>query len=287
MLGSNAFEGCTGLKQVTLNGGLTQRSGGRVQRMQRVESLVINRIVPTFTSGALNSGKATVTFGSDITEIPDSAFQHVYGVKALQFDGAVTCIGELAFIDCRNLTDINLPQSLTTIGESAFNGCRALTSVSVPDSVDTLGIDVFANCSGLVSASLGSGLSALPADTFRNCTALETVSLPDALTSIGNNAFDGCTNLTALPLTDSVTSIGEYAFNGAIVDRSCRSGSRLCNRVENFNGCLAVASVTLSKMYEIAQRFNAVPRCSRSSGRGFPTGAICDSTQIFLFLCGG
>ena len=103
----------------------------------------------------------------------------------------LTSIGEYAFEECSNLTSITIPNSVTSIGSYAFSGCSGLTSVTIPNSVTFISSYAFSYCSGLTS-----------------------VTIPNSVTSIGDDAFWGCSGLTSITIPNSVTSIGMYAFSG-------------------------------------------------------------------------
>ena len=76
-------------------------------------------------------------------------------IKAVQFSGNITTIGECAFYECSNLTELIIPNSVTSIGNSAFL-CRGhLTEIVIPASVTSIGDRAFDGCSLTSAEFLG------------------------------------------------------------------------------------------------------------------------------------
>ena len=87
-------------------------------------------------------------------------------------DGAVTSIGEGAFMDCDKLTKITIPDSVTSIGDQAFYYCSKLKSIVLPDSVTSIGDEAFYGCFDLKSVVLSRNLTSIGASAFSD-TSLE------------------------------------------------------------------------------------------------------------------
>lgn len=188
-IGNRAFEDCTGLTSIVVEGGNTvydSRSN-------------CNAIIETSTNTLIQGCKTTI--------IPNS----------------VTSIEESAFSGCTGLASITIPNSVTSIGYFAFDGCTGLTSVTIPNSVTSIGYRAFSNCSGLMSIVVDGNKVY---DSRNNCNAIietstntliqgcKTTIIPNSVTSIGDDAFEGCTGLTSITIPNSVTSIGYGAFSG-------------------------------------------------------------------------
>ena len=71
------------------------------------------------------------------------------GLTSVTIGSSVTNIGESAFRDCSSLTSIIIPNSVTSISSSAFNSCRGLTSVTIGNGVTSIGENAFVFCRGL------------------------------------------------------------------------------------------------------------------------------------------
>ena len=194
--------------------------------------------------------------GGAVTSIGNAAFLGCTGLTSITIPDSVTSIGDFAFSGCSGLTSITIPDSVTSIGWYAFSGCTSLTSVTIPDSVTSIGIDAFSGCTGLTSIVVEEGNPVYHSDG--NCL-IETASktlvvgcktsvIPNdgSVTSIGSSAFYGCSGLTSVTIPDSVTSIGDYAFRGCsgltsitIPDSVTSIGGSA------FEGCTGLTSVTI------------------------------------------
>ena len=230
-IGSQAFNGCSGLTSVTIPNSVTS-------------------IGDFAFSGC--SGLTSVTIPNSVTSIGWNAFYGCNGLTSITIPNSVTSIGESAFEGCSGLTSVTIPNSVTSIGSDAFNGCRSLTSVTIPNSVTSIDNYVFGGCSGLTSVTIPNSVTSIGYYAFSGCSGLTSVTIPNSVTSIGDCAFKGCSGLTAVNISDlaawcsisfyyteyanplccahhlflngtevkdlvipnSVTSIGRYAFRG-------------------------------------------------------------------------
>ena len=75
---------------------------------------------------------------------------YVDGTNVLTFDGSLTEIPEMTFVDCPDLLKIAIPDSVTKIGDSAFLGDENLTTVVLPSGLLEIGNGVFKNCNKLL-----------------------------------------------------------------------------------------------------------------------------------------
>ena len=158
--------------------------------------------------------KGIITFDGAITAIGEQAFLACSALTSIIIPESVTTIGGHAFNSCYNLTNINIPESVTTIGGYAFLGCSALTSITVPESVTEIGINAFNQCYSLTSINIPKSVTTIGFSTFEGCTALTNINISEGVTSIEVSAFQGCLSLTNINLPESLTTIGGYAFLG-------------------------------------------------------------------------
>ena len=184
-IGSWAFAGCTGLKEVTL--------GNSVKRIYyysiNFESVVLRR--------EMCSSKCYIDIFSGCTSLSsinvneeNQNFKSIDGVLFSK-DGKTL----LQFPTGKKETNYTIPNSVESIGSSAFKGCTGLTSVTIPDSVTKIDNYAFEGCTGLTSVTIGNGVKEIGEDAFRDCTGLTSITIPDGVTKIGSYVFSGCTNL--------------------------------------------------------------------------------------------
>ena len=125
VIGSSAFEDCSGLTSLTLPAGITE----------------IGRCA---FDGC--RGLTSLTLPAGITEIGYRAFYGCWGLTSLNLPAGITEIGEGAFSYCSGLTSLNLPAGITSIDRNAFDGCSGLTSLNLPAGITRIGDFAFYNC---------------------------------------------------------------------------------------------------------------------------------------------
>ena len=130
VIGSYAFDGCSGLTNLTLPAGIT-KIGDYAFRGCR--------------------GLTSLTLPAGITEIGYNAFQYCSGLTSLTLPAGITEIGDYAFQHCSGLTSLTLPAGITRIDDYAFSGCSGLTSLNLTAGITSIGDEAFQNCSGLTS----------------------------------------------------------------------------------------------------------------------------------------
>lgn len=77
------------------------------------------------------SGLTSVTVGSNVTSIGESAFKSCKNLTSLTIPNSVTSIGEYAFAYCSGLTSVTIGNSVTSIGAAAFYGADIPTVISL------------------------------------------------------------------------------------------------------------------------------------------------------------
>ena len=191
VIGSSAFEDCSGLTSLTLPAGITE----------------IGRCA---FDGC--RGLTSLTLPAGITEIGYRAFYGCWGLTSLNLPAGITEIGEGAFSYCSGLTSLNLPAGITSIDRNAFDGCSGLTSLNLPAGITRIGDFAFIGCSGLTSLNLPAGITWIGDGVFKGCSGLTSLNLPAGITKIGYDAFSGCSGLTSLNLPAGITSISGSGF---------------------------------------------------------------------------
>lgn len=184
-IGFRAFEGCTGLTEVTA--GLFMNSD--------------------CFSGCVNLTKVTLTsysyFGGEISTTLFESCKN--NLEELRIDAPFRdedngiIIGDYAFMDCKKLKHVSI-DGVTVIGYSAFSGCENLISIDFTDSLIYIGDCAFLGCkclSGFISES--------PNETgLYPCT----INFPDHLEYLGYAAFAGCEMLESVYLPKSLLKTG-------------------------------------------------------------------------------
>lgn len=227
-INATAFEGCTGLRSVQINGGEKKQT--------------------TIADGAFTTCNSLKWLDiENVKSIGKNAF------AKLPFSGLeinnVDAIGESAFAGCDKL-EKPVIQNVKTIGASAFAGSGAQTDDNkvLLDSIQNVGSRAFEGCqftsadirdlekvttytdpetkieySPFAKSSIkkvefsDETKNTVCTKAFKNVTSLQSVELAYCFTygnisTIDASAFEGCVNLTDINLSDKLTTINGLAF---------------------------------------------------------------------------
>ena len=169
VIGSYAFDGCSGLTNLTLPAGITEIGEGAFFGC---------------------SGLTSLTLPAGITKIGSFAFLGCRGLTSLTLPAGITKIGDYAFRGCRGLTSLTLPAGITEIGYNAFQYCSGLTSLTLPAGITRIDDYAFSGCSGLTSLNLPAGITSIGDEAFQNCSGLTSIYVyAEKVPKIGSNVF--------------------------------------------------------------------------------------------------
>ncbi len=251
-ISGNAFEGCTGLVDVTIPGSVTSIGAYALSGCSNLVSVEIPDGVTTIEEGTFNycSALASVTIPDGVTKICDKAFYNCYSLTSIGIPGNVVSIGKEAFYNCKPVS-VSIPGGVATIGSDAFMNCSSLNAVHINDVASWCGIDfanytanplyyaqnlylngdlvtelvifdsvtsignyAFPNCKNLASVIMGNGVASIGDCAFFDCDTLASITIGESVESIGVSAFYNCDDIESLVIPGSVTSIGNDAFRG-------------------------------------------------------------------------
>ena len=201
-IGTNAFAGCTSVKNIVLSDGVETVSERAFLGMESLKEISIgksvNELAPEFAlwsmgpltvnvddENASYTVENNVLFNKDKTILvwfPDC----IIAEKNYSIPSGVKEIAPSAFRNCM-LSEIKLPNTVEKIGDKAFYGIYDIEEISIPNSVTFIGEDAFASCGNLVDISISKGVTALSDRIFYDGYSLETVRLPDNIESIGED----------------------------------------------------------------------------------------------------
>ena len=194
-IGANAFDGCSLLNTIALPNSLTSLGNNAFQYAGRDAA----------------AADGTLTIGTGLTEIPQSAFMGMSKTGgALTIPAGITKIGASAFYGMM-ISSVTIPEGVTEIGASAFASTKGLASVELPSTVTALGSRVFEG-SSISTAELDGTFTAIPSYAFSLCENLNSITWQDGVTDIGDYAFQNANKLKEIDLT-GIVNIGNYAFN--------------------------------------------------------------------------
>ena len=203
--------------------------------------LVIPDSVETIGQGAFASGNklTSVTIGSGITSIGDSAFMSCKNLKTIyvakpygSISGApwrgvannsdaifCTVIWSDSIVDAdTGLVYCETGDYMAVTG--FYDPNNTITSIEIPTvyqgkSVISIGEAAFRNCSKLTDELvIPDSVETIGSYAFRNCSKLTSIAVGNNVTLISSYAFYNCTGLTGeLVIPDSVETIGDRAFS--------------------------------------------------------------------------
>ena len=179
-IGSNSFEGCTGLTSITIPNNVSFIGDNAFHDCTSLTSLKIG-------NGVISIGKA--------------AFSDCTSLTSVILPNSVASISEYAFLRCTDLTSVIIPSSVSSIdGRGLFDGCCNLAIIKVENNNPYF--DSRDNCNAIIETSSNTLIA-----------GCNNSIIPSSVTSIGSFAFEGCHGLTSVTIPSSVTSISSYAFN--------------------------------------------------------------------------
>ena len=187
--GEYAFQGCSGLRSVSLPASKRYYN-------------------PQFPSSSDDYESATSVFAG-CANLEDVTIRTAYGTIANpdypEFYKGM--IGEMWFRDCVNLKTVKFedPANLFTIGAGAFMNCSSLTELSLPSGLVEIRDSAFAGCSGIQSMTLPEGLQTLGTEDYNSYGLYD-----------GKGVFTG-TMITSLVIPASVNEVGPETFMGSAI----------------------------------------------------------------------
>lgn len=201
--------------------------------------------------------ETTIRIDSDVTSIPDGAFQDRDSLVNVVFPEGLQMIGSHAFDGCLSLKKIILPDNLLSIGSATFQECQHLASITIPKSVFVIGASAFSGCVSLKEVSLceGGNLGVIGAEAFYNCSELRKINIPMKFTvpppsdepGIREQTFRACKTLTEVHFSEGIEHIDEGSF------RDCTSLLRInvpstveCIDEMAFQNCSLLRNVAIS-----------------------------------------
>jgi hypothetical protein len=312
--GTNVFQGCTNLTNVTLS------------------STSLKSISASCFSGC--TALPNITIPSAVTLINTNAFQNCTGLSSVTLNcvGTSTVLNTDSFIGTSSINDESvrnllskgyIQSQLTNAGfkvVSRFNydisnnviidvtdNLYGTTIATIPDSVtsiadgvfsdiatvitefictggsllNNLGINVFDSCNKLTSVTLGTNLKLIGLQCFTGCSKLPSITIPNAVTLIDQYAFENCAGLTSITLPNSLTSIGSNCFYTCTALLSITLPNLLTSIGDScFNGCTALLSITLpTSLTSIGS--SCFDGCSKLSSITIPSAVILINTNTF------
>ena len=300
-IGSNAFCGCSRLREVVISGsGGTAAEGDHsigsqafascpslsvIELPQAVTHIGDDAFYSSATNSSVGGGDSEVTIWSS------TSYESGGGTGAvIEIPAAVSSLGESVFYDSGFSEIVFAGDLITEIPDHTFAYCASLTSVTLPQSITAIGDSAFSYCEGLAAVSLPDGVTGIGERAFSGCESLSGISLPGSVTSIGDDAFADCTGLvTAGPAgggydyefgwTDAIPA---YAFSGCESMLSAVLPESVTEIGDHaFSGCYDIVSVNIpAGVKRIGE--SAFSDCYELTGISLPDGLTEIGSRAFM-----
>lgn len=227
-INATAFEGCTGLTDVRIDGGekkQTTIADGAFATCENLNWVIINNIKSVGKKAFTNLPISLLNI-NQVDAIGESAFASCDKLENPVIQNVKT-IGASAFAGSGAQTDDNkvLLDSIQNVGSRAFEGCqftsadiRDLEKVTTYTDPETkIEYSPFAKSSIKKVEFSDETKNTVCTKAFKNVTSLQSVELAYCFTygnisTIDASAFEGCVNLTDINLSDKLTTINGLAF---------------------------------------------------------------------------
>lgn len=217
-IGNNAFNGCSGLKSVTIPNSVTSIGNEAFNGCSGLTSMSVSDNVKSIGYGAFSncSGLTFVTIPNSVMTIGESAFYGCSGLKIVNVTDLVAwCNINFAcdnsnplkyahhlWLNGSEIIHMVIPDGIKHIRNYAFQGLSAMKSVTIPNSVMDIDDCAFQYCSGLDNVIIPDSVKFIGEWAFCGCSGLIGVMIGKSVESIAFKAFEACGSLTAVYITD-------------------------------------------------------------------------------------
>ncbi len=181
-----------------------------------------------------------ISFGDNVSKIPESLLYRVTSLKSIEIPNTVTEIGNYAF-QYSGLMELTIPESITNIGIMAFANCPNLTTVYF-NAINCNKVNgIFNSCEALNKVVFGKSVKIIPESLLMGCANLKEINISDSVTEIGKYAFWG-TGIEEITIPSGITQICESPLG------SCKNLTTIYYNAKNCTMDNAFSSSTLTNV---------------------------------------
>lgn len=185
------FNGCTGLKSVTLNNGLRKIGKSAFKNCRMLTRIEIPESVAFIDNAPFRGCESMKSIQvAPRNKYFKSAPSKRDGNDFVLFNKNKSIL--IAYPASSREVQYDVPDSVVTISDWAFSECRKLSRITIPDSVHAIGEGAFSNCALLDEVEIPDSVTRMDDCAFRGCVSLERVLIPDSVKDLGWGLFDGC-----------------------------------------------------------------------------------------------
>lgn len=269
----SAFNGCTGLKYLTLSPELQKIDYFAFRDCNSLEKVSIPDNVTYIGQEAFKGCKnlKDLSLGNKVSDIRSNAFYGCCALKEIVFPMSLTQIYQNVVDSCINLKSVTIGgKSMLRIDNFAYNAApiehitfrgnvtgwlshlKTLQSVTFTDYSTTVPTKLFQKCTGLKDVMLND-VKAIESYAFNECIALTKIDL-SKVEEIATAAFYNCTSLESADLS-SIKAIGYAAFNYCTNLKSVKFG----DKITDIPDCLSYTGITTLTIPDNVTSFSTAP----------------------------
>lgn len=272
----SAFEGCTGLKKITLPEGLLE-IGDKAFCNTALKNITIPESVLKvgksifnycFTIKEMTVKGYDTRFESSVFPVnletiicwsgseadkafkdgPFATLKYMKVQKKSETAPAQRVLADGLYMKRRDITHLVIPKGVEEIGKDTFRGMGSLKEVKLPKSLKKIGEYAFEGCAALTAIKLPEGLETVGRYAFSRCLSLKSVELPGSLKEIGSDVFYECEELKTIKVKEGVTALpGNFAFGCSKLNKVTLPSTVESIGRAAFSNCNALVKITLPK----------------------------------------
>jgi len=180
-IGTSAFDGCSGITSVTINGAVTV--GDRV--FAECSALKYLTLGSTFTVKSKDESGSLFALCKQITRINVNRIEDWlnsyfgWGNPFLASEQWTENRNEYGlYADGSLVTEVTVPKGIKTIHDAAFDHYKKLKKITIGNDVEAIGHYVFACCTSLEEVVVGDNVQRIWAHAFYGCSNIKSMKLP-------------------------------------------------------------------------------------------------------------
>ena len=245
---TNAFQGCTNLREVSFPG--LKSVGSNAFENSGLETFTYGGNDPILFDSSVFTGcaslKSVVLSAADST-VQESMFEGCVMLTELSWSATVSYIGNRAFYGCSLLNPILKYADKVSLGSEAFaNSGVKMFDVRNKDGDGTVSLETgqssFEGCQNLRSFATDTIGNSIPGSMFKGCSRLETLIWPGEVSGVGKSAFQGCSRLAPNLQLSPYLTLSDSAFSGCGLVTFTTSTTNLGTNV--FENCVNLKQFT-------------------------------------------
>lgn len=271
-IADNAFDGCIGLKNITIPGLISTIGNRAFANCSGLSNVAIENGTTVIGQGAFSgcTSLSSISVPQSIVEIGANTFENCSRLSyvhitdlgnwcKIRFANQKSNPSGSLYLNQERLTSAIIPSTVSAISAYAFYGHSELQKITIPTSVTTIGENAFENCTGLADVNIASiekwcGLIfqnnksnplTYANNLYCNDKLVTTLVTASTVSKIESYAFYNYSKLRSIDISNGIKAIGDSAFYNCTGLTSIEIPSNISNINSNaFEKCRYLSSIT-------------------------------------------